>query len=186
MKNNHSAVHISLLATFLSLLLLMLPTANAGEFFKCRSRTGQVLYSDVPCEKSGASLIGTVDSSPNEVDAVRRSPTEAPQGAVNSSRRAINSAESPIPKRPSQDVEARRVREHELKLILGSGTTTPEQKSAAQEELSSVAGVGVCKLNDDQRKRRDGAYADLGSLVVQRRAGALGVLREILNSCERV
>jgi hypothetical protein len=160
---------------------------SAADIIKCRSRTGQIIYSDVPCEKQGASSIGTVDATPNVVGAIRPTQPE-PQGAAtsdaakapDSSQRAISTNKPRV-----RDAEALRIREHELGVITQSMVSTPEQKSAAQEELASIRTLGVCKLTNEQRTRRDGAYSDLGSLVKERRLRARGVISQILSTCER-
>ena len=54
------------------LCFAVLGVANAQEIIKCHSPRGQIIYSDVPCEKLGAKSIGTVDATPNEVDGIRR------------------------------------------------------------------------------------------------------------------
>ncbi|MGZ5120314.1 MAG: hypothetical protein ACXWIH_29625, partial [Burkholderiales bacterium] len=88
-------------------------------------------------------------------------------------------------KNTPKDPEARRIREAELMLILENAGSTIEQKSAAQEEITSNASSGVCKLTDEERSTRDSAFADLGGprpgRVVARR-----VLRQILGACERI
>lgn len=161
-------------------------TVGATEIVKCRSRTGQVIYSDVPCEKQGASTIGTVDATPNEVGAIRRT---QPQPAQATTSYEIKAPETPARQKsgiPPRNMEALRIRERELNNFIGSLASTPELKSTAQEELTSIRSSGVCKLSDDQRKRRDGAYNDLGSLVRERRLAARGVIRQILSTCERM
>jgi len=146
---------------------LLVGHADAAELFKCRSKNGQILYSDAACDKSGAALIGTIEQP--------RNPQANGQSSPGSS------------KRPPANLNphARRSREDELKPILENPSSTLEQKAAAQEELTSIASSGVCKLSDEERKKREEAYADLGG-ARQGRAAARGVLRQMLRSCERV
>jgi hypothetical protein len=159
--------------------------AQADDIIKCRSPRGQIIYSDVPCEKLGAKSIGTVDATPNEVDGIRRAPVAPLPSPLYSPAANSNNSGVGIQARPA-DVKARERRQHELGLIINGLTTTPEQKRAAHEELASIGAFGTCNLTESDRKRRDGLYSDLGSLVPQRRAAAFGSLRALLSSCEKI
>lgn len=56
-------------------------SSTAQQTFKCITKTGQTIYSDVPCEKQNATHKGTVDTTPNEVGGSRppsRAPRQAP------------------------------------------------------------------------------------------------------------
>src|SRR5438270_6615376 len=115
---HYACVRMVLFASCVSLGLFAC-IAHAGELFKCRSRSGQILYSDIACDKSGAVLIGTIERPPERAADAQRS-SAAPERA-----RAKKSAKDP---------QARRLREEELKPILESASSTLEQKAAAQEE----------------------------------------------------
>lgn len=167
------------------LLYAVLGAAQAQEITKCRSARGQIIYSDVPCEKMGAKAIGTVDATPNDVDGIRRPPA-APATSPPYSP-AVSASNSGVRAQPkAADVKARQQRQHELSLIINRMTTTPEQKQAAHEELASIGAFGTCNLSESDRKRRDGLYSDLGSLVQQRRSAAFGSLRALLARCEKI
>jgi hypothetical protein len=175
MKNDARFVIASLAA---SISLWLIPAAaNAGELFKCRTQDGRILYSDIACEKAGASKIGTVDTS--QIDG-RRAPGDASRGAQSGDGKRTDSA-----KNAARDPQARRLREGELTQILENSASTIEQKAAAQEELSSFPGSGVCKLTDDERQARESAFAELAGPRYGR-AAARAALRKILGSCERV
>lgn len=168
-----------------AVLALSLCGAQAEDIIKCRSRAGQIIYSDVPCEKLGAQTIGAVDATPNEVDGIRRAPVAPlPSPLYSPAVSPSGSTTAGQPRAP--DVGARQQRQHELSLIINGMTTTREQKLAAHEELAGIGASGTCKLSDADRKRRDGLYSDLGSLVPQRRAAAAGPLRALLGACERI
>jgi aspartyl protease family protein len=64
------------------LLWLISSLVSADEIVKCRSGTGQVIYSDVPCERQSASPIGTVNASPNSASEIKRLPTDVDQKAT--------------------------------------------------------------------------------------------------------
>lgn len=153
----------------------------ASEVYKCQAPTGRTVYSDVPCNKIGAKPVGVVNTTPNAVPALKiplsRSHSPAPHG---------NGVAAPAPpSRPARDLEARRLRENELNNFLISLASTPEQKSAAREEMTLIASRGgVCRFSEDQRKTRDGLYNDLGSLVQSRRVAARGPLLTLLSSCD--
>jgi hypothetical protein len=175
MKNDARFVIASLAA---SISLWLIPAAaNAGELFKCRTQDGRILYSDIACEKAGASKIGTVDTS--QIDG-RRPPGDGSRGAQSGDGKRTDSA-----KNAARDPQARRLREGELTQILENSASTIEQKAAAQEELSSIPGSGVCKLTDDERQARESAFAELAGPRYGR-AAARAALRKILGSCERV
>lgn len=161
------------------------PTVSADEIIKCRSRTGRTIYSDVPCETQGASSLGMVNASPNGVGVLKPTPVDTRLSAGSAVTKAPESPARAVSKTPHKDPEERRRRERELGLMLNSMVSTYEQKEAARNELSNIASLGVCILSDEQLKRRDGAYAALGSLVEARRPPAFTVLRQILASCER-
>jgi hypothetical protein len=166
-------------------LLFCVAAAQAEDIIKCRSPRGQIIYSDVPSEKLGAKGIGTVDATPNEVDGIRRAPVAAPPSPLYSPAANSNSSGVSTQARPA-DVKARERRQHELGLIINGLTTTREQKQAAHEELASIGAFGTCNLSESDRKRRDGLYSDLGSLVLQRRVAAFAPLRALLSSCEKI
>jgi hypothetical protein len=178
MKNDVRGVMASLAW---SISLGLLPgAANAGELFKCRTQDGRILYSDIACEKAGASKIGTLDMSPSESGATRRTPDDASRGVKGRDSKPTDSS-----KNTARDPQARRFREGELKHILENSASTIEQKAAAQEELSSIPSSGVCKLTDEERQARESAFADLAGARYGR-AAARAALRKILGSCERV
>jgi hypothetical protein len=168
-----------------ALLFCCVAAVHANDIIKCRSPRGQIIYSDMPCEKMGAKIIGTVDATPNEVDGIRRGPVATPPSPLYSPAASSNNSGVSTQARPA-DVKARERRQHELGLIINGLTTTPEQKQAAHEELASVGAFGTCNLSETDRKRRDGLYADLGSLVLTRRAAAFAPLRALLSSCEKI
>lgn len=175
---------ISKAASF-ALLFCCVAAAQAGEIIKCRSQKGQIIYSDVSCDSLGAKSVGTVDATPNEVDGIRRAPAAPPPSplyspAANSSNSGVSTQARPA------DVKARERRQHELGLIINGLSTTPEQKQAAHEELASIGAFGTCNLSETDRKRRDGLYSDLGSLVLSRRSAAFGPLRALLSSCDKI
>jgi hypothetical protein len=178
MKNNVWFVMASSAASVS--LGLLAAAADAGELFKCRTQDGRILYSDTACEKAGASKIGTVDTSQIESGGNRRAPGETSRGAQTSDGKRSDSA-----KNTARDPQARRAREAELTQILENSASTIEQKAAAQEELSSLAGSGVCKLTDEERQARETAFAELAGPRYGR-AAARATLRKILGSCERV
>jgi hypothetical protein len=161
-------------------LALLSGAAYAGELFKCRTQDGRILYSDTACEKVGASKIGTVDTSQIDSGGTRRTPDDASRAAKGSDSKRTDS-----PKNNARDPQARRTREGELKQILENSASTIEQKAAAQEELSSISGSGVCKLTDEERQARETAFADLAGPRYGR-AAARAALRKILGACERV
>jgi hypothetical protein len=167
------------------LLWLVVPVANAGELFKCRTRDGEILYSDVACEKSGAARLGIVEPPPQQVDRAGRPSAQEAGGAMKADQKGSNAADRAAAKKSPKDPEARRVREQELMGILENSASTIEQKAAAQEEITSNAGSGVCKLSDEERSTRDTAFADLGG-VRQGRVAARRALRQILSACERI
>ena len=177
MKNDVASV-IAWLAASVSLSLVSL-AANAGELFKCRTQDGRILYSDVACEKSGASKIGTVDTRQMESAGKRPAPGDTASPAQSGDGKRSDSPNT------ARDPQARRVREGELTQILENSASTIEQKAAAQEELSSIAGSGVCKLTDEERQAREAAFADLAGPRYGR-AAARVTLRKILGACERV
>jgi len=73
--------HVALgLAIFL--LWLIAPPVSAEVIVKCLSRTGEVIYSDVPCEKQGALPDGTVNASPNGYGGTMRLRVGVDQGTV--------------------------------------------------------------------------------------------------------
>jgi hypothetical protein len=157
---------------------VMLPLSQqalGGELFKCRTKDGEILYSDLACEKTGATRIGVVEPPPRPID--RNAASAASTGAAKSEAKAG--------KKTPKDPEARRVREEELKILLEDASSTLEQKAAAQEEITSNASSGVCKLNEEERTARDNAFADLRG-PRQGRAPARRALRQILSVCERV
>jgi uncharacterized protein DUF4124 len=154
--------------------------ANAGELFKCRTQDGRILYSDTACEKAGASKIGTVDTSQIDSGGTRRAPDDASRGAKGSDSKRTDSG-----KNTARDPQARHLREGELQQILENSASTIEQKAAAQEELASIPGAGVCKLTDEERQARESAFTDLAGPRYGR-AAARAALRKILGSCERV
>lgn len=163
-------------------------TAIAAEVFKCQSATGRTIYSDVPCSKIGARAVGIVDATPNEVPGTRRSQPNSNQATMPQNRQSPTiETINPTIAKPARDTEARRRRENELNNFLISLASTPEQKSAAQEELATIAmHGGICKLDEEQRKKRDALYNDLGSLVIAHRRAARGPLSALLNTCERI
>jgi hypothetical protein len=165
-------------------LWLIVPGANAGELFKCRTKDGEILYSDVACEKSGAARLGIVEPPPKQVDRGGH-PADAPGGAMKGDQKGSNAADRGAATKSPKDPEARRVREQELMGILENSASTIEQKAAAQEEITSNAGSGVCKLSDEERSTRDTAFADLGG-ARPGRVAARRVLRQILSACERI
>jgi hypothetical protein len=178
MKNDAWFVIASLAA---SISLWLIPAAaDAGELFKCRTQDGRILYSDTACEKAGASKIGTVDTSQIDSGGAQRVPGEASRGAQSGDAKRTDSA-----KNAARDPQARRLREGELTQILENSASTTEQKAAAQEELSSIPGSGVCKLTDEERQARESAFAELAGPRYGR-APARAALRKILGSCERV
>jgi hypothetical protein len=158
---------------------VMLPLSQqalGGELFKCRTKDGEILYSDLACEKTGATRIGVVEPPPRPIDRNAASAAST-SGAAKSEAKAG--------KKTPKDPEARRVREEELKILLEDASSTLEQKAAAQEEITSNASSGVCKLNEEERTARDNAFADLRG-PRQGRAPARRALRQILSVCERV
>ncbi|MGZ5092327.1 MAG: DUF4124 domain-containing protein [Burkholderiales bacterium] len=161
---------------------VVVPAASAGELFKCRTKDGEILYSDIACEKSGAARLGIVEPPPKQNGRGGGAPGEGPPGGMKGNQKGSDRAAA---KNTPKDPEARRIREAELMLILENAGSTIEQKSAAQEEITSNASSGVCKLTDEERSTRDSAFADLGGprpgRVVARR-----VLRQILGACERI
>jgi len=78
-------------------LWLISPLVSADEIVKCRSRTGQLIYSDAPCEKQSASRIGTVDGSPNQVPGIKRPRVEADQGTVRGATEALSAPTEGVP-----------------------------------------------------------------------------------------
>jgi len=64
------------------LLWLIAPPVSAEVIVKCLSPTGQVIYSDVPCEKQGAVPDGTINASPNGFGGTSRPQVGADQGTV--------------------------------------------------------------------------------------------------------
>jgi clan AA aspartic protease (TIGR02281 family) len=68
------------LAIFLPWLIA--PPASAGVIVKCLSHTGEVIYSDVPCEKQGASPDGIINASPNGFGGTMRPEVGASQRTV--------------------------------------------------------------------------------------------------------
>jgi hypothetical protein len=167
-----------------AMLFCCAPAAQAEDIIKCRSPRGQIIYSDVPCEELAKS-IGTVDATPNEVDGIRRAPVAVPASPLYCPPASSSNSGVGTQARPA-DVKARERRQHELGLIINGLTTTAEQKRAAHEELASIGAFGTCNLSESDRKRRDGLYSDLGSLVLPRRAAAFAPLRALLSSCEKV
>lgn len=161
------------------------PTVSADEIIKCRTPAGRIIYSDVPCEKQGAKPAGLVDASPNVVGAVKPSQVDARQSLGNTVTTTQQTTAQTTSTTTRKDPEERRRRERELGIILDSMVSTYEQKTAAQDELANIARYGVCLLTDEQRRRRNGAYDDLGSIVQARRSPAFVVLSQLLASCER-
>jgi hypothetical protein len=164
-----------------TLPLLMVNSALAGELFKCRTQDGDILYSDLACEKTGATRLGIVEPPPKRADR-NGQPEASSSSAAKTDGRKTESANA---KKSPKDPEARRIREEELKGLLEDASSTIEQKSAAQEEITSNASAGVCKLSDEERSARDHAFEDLRG-PRQGRAGAKRVLRQILGVCERI
>ena len=167
-------------ALLLPILLSTYPAAPAAaaELYKCRSADGPVLYSDVPCEKAGAKPIGTVTIAPGPASSA---PRPSGPGAIAGPGGRAPESKNTGPKDP----EARQRREAELKAVLDNPGSSLEQKAAAQEELASIPALGVCKLSEEQRGNRDGAFSELGG----ERAGRLKArraLRDILSTCERI
>ena len=64
------------------LLWLIAPPASAGVIVNCLSHTGEVIYSDVPCEKQGALPDGIVNASPNGFGGSRRPQIGVDQGTM--------------------------------------------------------------------------------------------------------
>jgi clan AA aspartic protease (TIGR02281 family) len=64
------------------LLWLVAPSVSAEVIVKCLSHTGEVIYSDVPCEKQGALPDGTINASPNGFGGTRFPQVGANQGTV--------------------------------------------------------------------------------------------------------
>jgi len=89
-------LHAVLLAVT-SLLWLASSLASAADVVKCRTNTGRVIYSDVPCEKQGAATTGTVDTSPNEVGGVGRPPAQAPGGKSSGPARTLSASADQVP-----------------------------------------------------------------------------------------
>ncbi len=161
------------------------PTVSADEIIKCQTPAGRIIYSDVPCEKQGAKPAGVVDATPNVVGAIKSRPVDNRQSAGSTVTTTQQTTVQTTSTATRKDPEERRRRERELGLILDSIVSTYEQKTAARNELSNIASLGVCILTDEQRMRRNGAYNDLGSIVQSRRSPAFAVLSQILATCER-
>jgi hypothetical protein len=183
MKDSPSS-RVALLGSFVFLWIIV-PLGNAGELFKCRTKDGDILYSDLACEKAGASRIGTVEPPPKQPDRSGRSPADGSNGATKGDQKGFDAAKRAAATKSPKDPEARRLRERELMVILENASSTIEQKAAAQEEITSNASSGVCKLTDEERSTRDNAFADLAG-VRQGRVAARRILRQILGSCERL
>lgn len=81
---NHVVLGLAIL-----LLWLIAPPASAGIIVKCLSHTGEVLYSDVPCEKQGAIPDGTVNASPNGFLGTAHPQIRTDQGTVSHLPRAL-------------------------------------------------------------------------------------------------
>ena len=112
-------------------------------------------------------------------------PADGAGGAVKGEPKGPDPARRAAATKSPKDPEARRLRERELMVILENASSTIEQKAAAQEEITSNASSGVCKLTDEERSTRDNAFADLAG-VRQGRVEARRILRQILGSCERI
>jgi clan AA aspartic protease (TIGR02281 family) len=74
------------------MLWLIASPAGAGVIVKCLSHTGEVIYSDVPCEKQGAIPDGTVNASPNGFLGTRHPQIGADQRMVPHAPQALAAA----------------------------------------------------------------------------------------------
>lgn len=153
-----------------------------AQVYKCSARAGQTTYSDEPCEKIGAKSVGVVNATPNVVSGLRGSTTNTQTGIPKNTDSSSIAQTQQI--KTERDLDARKQREAVLNNHLLSMASTGEQKEAAKYEQTMIsARGGVCKLNDDEARKRDGLYNDLGSIIASRRADAKGPLYSLLSSC---
>src|SRR3979490_1392488 len=71
---------------------VVVPAASAGGLFKCRTQDGEILYSDIACEKSGAARLGIVEPPPKQDGRGGAAPAEGAPGGMQGEEKEANRA----------------------------------------------------------------------------------------------
>jgi hypothetical protein len=170
-----------------------------AQLYKCKGPDGRIVYSDAKCEAaaSGDALkvtpMGTTKSDREkamEQAAADRAAADKAASDKAAERRALarevademaargRGGAQPQASGPYQLTSSDRDRIRELEMLAGSQGAYPEQKQAAQMQISRIRSGADAKLSSSERSRRDSLMSDLVSTDKEKRGR---VLRELQN-----